>query len=1159
MGNNPEFFVGQSVKIGKSNIFIIRILFLLFFVGSTTVNAADKVLKTKINLQLENATIKSILSSIEKQTDYIFIYNVDIINSNLKKSISVKDGNIDYVLDILFDKLDVEIKIDGRQVYILKKATKIVEKPAPEKKSNRITGIITDEQNQTVIGANVIVNGSTIGTITDVNGFYSIEVPENGQLKISYIGYQTKIVDVSKGKGIVNVSIYPSEEVLEELVVVGYGSQKKSDVTGSIAQVKSTQIENTVSADIASSLQGKVSGVYIMNSGGQAGSGVDIQIRGVTSLSSTSDGKNVSPLWIIDGVPGDANTVNMNDVENIDIIKDGTAAAIYGVKAAAGVILVTTKRGTGQKKPKLSFNTYTGLSSAWRLPEMLNSDQYITLKNEQWATSAKGVPIGLSMDSIGKYPTTNWMKEMFRQGKVQNYDLNISGSTETSNYYIGGTYFKNEPSFIDNSLERYSFRINSDYKIAKWIKIGESLSFLYSKENPVGADAVYLNSIFRTPPMMPVYDEKNQPGGYGYVDAKSIGDYDGENPMTMQLTNRSMNYQNKLSGNAYATVYILPGLSVTGTFAGDFSFDNSKTVSLPYYLAENKNHATTDITVRFGIGWSMLFNVYANYVKDFGQHNINLTAGYEASQYAGSNLTGSGLDAKYGLLVLDQTNPDERNSGGGEWLGRSISQFGRFTYQYAGKYVVQTVVRRDGSDKFGPLNRYGVFPSVSFAWKLSEENFIKNIPVISFLKLRGGYGINGNDNIDQYQYESYMAGAKVYPYGTSSTVVNYSSIAASTKMANPYIQWERSRQFDCGLELGLFKNALFINVEPYLKSSDMMLFNKPLPLSSGLADYNQYSPTQVINTGNISNRGMDISVTYKGNIGKFHYSVGGNISTFKYTVDKLADDNPILESPVLAAGEKVSRTTVGQSSGYFYGYQCDGIFQTPEQVDEYNNNARAIAKEQNPDLTPGQLSAIYYNSSNTAPGDLIYRDLNNDGKITSDDRVKIGSPWPAATYGLQVTADYKGIDLKIASAGIYDRDVFNASKASMYQFSSYDYSTTTLALTRWTPENHSTTNYRIDGTDPNQNMSKPSSWYIEDGSFFRIKNVELGYTVPTVLTNKVGISRFRLYMSGQNLLTFTKYTGFDPEFGIGNAIRSGVDNGSYPQSKIYTMGLQVEF
>jgi TonB-linked SusC/RagA family outer membrane protein len=1127
-------------------------LFLVVFVNLSAIYSQEKIARTQITLQFENATIKSILNSIEKQTDYIFIYNADVINSNLKKSIRVKGGNLEEVLITLFKGLDVESKIDGRQVYLLKKTKAVEPKSTTEKKSNVITGLVTDEENQIVIGANIVVSGSTTGTITDLNGFFSIEASENAQLIVSYIGYETKLVDI-KGKSNLKISIHPAIKTLDELVVVGYGLQKKSDVTGSIVQVKAAEIENTPTSDIAASLQGKVSGVYIMNNSGQAGAGVDIQIRGVTSLS------GASTLWIIDGVPGDATTVNMNDVENIDIIKDGAAAAIYGVKAAAGVILVTTKRGIGQKKPKISFNTYTGSSSAWRLPEMLNSDQYITLKNEQW--SSTGVPRGLSLDSIGKYSTTNWMKEMFREGKVQNYDLNISGSTETTNYYFGGTYFRNDPSFVDNSLERFSFRINSDYKITRWLKIGESLSFLTSKANPVGAEGVYLASIFRAPPMMPVYDSANQPGGYGYVNYKDLGDYDGENPMSMQLTDQSVSNQHKISGNAYATLYILPGLTVTGTLAGDFSFDDSKSVSLPYKLAEEKkNHATTDIRIGFSKGWNMLFNVYANYNKEFGQHTVNLTAGYEASQYAGSNLNGNGVNAKYGLLVLSQTDIEGRTTGGTEWHGRSISQFGRFSYQYGSKYTLRAIVRRDGSDKFGPLNRYGVFPSVSLAWKLSEEEIIKNIPFISFLKLRGGYGINGSDNIGQYQYESYMATPKLYPYGTSSTVVNYSSIAASGRMANPSIQWERSKHLDSGLELGLFKNALFINIEPYKKSSDKMLFYKQLPLSSGLAEYNQYTPTQVINAGKITNRGVDISVTYKGNIGEFRYSLGGNVSTINYTVDELADNsNVLLASPVLAAGVQVSKTTVGQSSGYFFGYQCDGIFQTQEEVDQYNQNARDIAKENNPGLTPGQLSAIFYNSPNTAPGDLIFRDLNGDGKISPDDREKIGSPWPEATYGFQVTADYKGIDLRIASAGVYGRDVFNESKVDMYQFSNYDYSTTTMALTRWTPENRSTTNYRINGNDPNKNMSNPSSWYIEDGSFFRIKNVELGYTIPKKWSDKVGMSRFRIYISGQNLLTFTKYTGFDPEFGIGSALSAGVDGGSYPQSKIYMMGLQIEF
>jgi hypothetical protein len=337
-----------------------------------------------------------------------------------------------------------------------------------------------------------------------------------------------------------------------------------------------------------------------------------------------------------------------------------------------------------------------------------------------------------------------------------------------------------------------------------------------------------------------------------------------------------------------------------------------------------------------------------------------------------------------------------------------------------------------------------------------------------------------------------------------------------------------------------------------------MLFYKGLPYSSGRGKQYEDSPSQVINAGLISNKGLNLSVSYKGKVGDLKYSLNGNISTFHYTVDKLTDNNPLMNSAVLADGVQVSRTTVGQSGGYFYGYKCDGIFQSQQQVDDYNNLARQQAKVLNPGIGDAQLAMVYYNSPNTAPGDLIYRDLNNDGTITQADREKIGTPWPKATYGFQITADYKWFDLMIATSGIYKRDVFNAGKVRTFQFSSYDYSTTTDALSRWTPDNHSTTNYRINGDDPNKNMSNPSSWYIEDGSFFRVKNIELGFTLPNVWTDKIGMDRFRIYVSGQNIFTFTKYSGFDPEFGIGGATSAGVDNGSYPQSKVYLIGVQVD-
>jgi TonB-linked SusC/RagA family outer membrane protein len=1020
-----------------------------------------------------------------------------------------------------------------------------------EQNETLVTGRVTDLDNgQPLVGVTIVIQGTTSGTATDIEGRFSLKVTDtNAKLVFSYIGYETQVISIS---GITKLDVKLKEDVkiLDEVVAVGYGIVKKRDVTGSIAQVKADELDNIATTQIASALQGKVSGVYIMNNSGQAGAGVDIQIRGVTSMN------NVSPLWVIDGVPGDQGMVNMNDIETIDIIKDGAAAAIYGVKAAAGVVLVTTKRGLGQKKPKISFNAYTGVSEAWRLPTMVNSDEYITLKNEQW--SSKTLPVGFSLDSLGKYETTAWMDEMFKTGIAQNYDLTVSGSNETSNYYLGGSYFTEAPSFVDNSLDRYSVRINSDYKIAKWLKVGESLSMVYSKHDGINYEAGYLDGILRTPPMMPVYDEKNQPGGFGYVDYKALGDYDGENPMAIQLSTQGMSYHQKVSGNAFATATIIPGLTVTGTFSGDLSVDNSKTVRYPYKLADKKDHASTDINLSFGKGISMLSNVYANYIKDFGKHNINVTAGYEASKYEGNNLYGNGTGAKFGLEVLNQTEVEGRTTNGTEWLGRSVSQLGRLTYQYAGKYFLQGIVRRDGSDKFGTNNRYGVFPSVSAAWIMSEETFIKNIEAISFLKIRGGYGVNGNDNIGQYQYTSYLVSSMPYPYGTYSTVKQNSGVRLSSSFSNPNIMWERSKQLEFAAELGMFKNALFINAEIYNKSSDQMLFYQILPLSSGLGgQYDDY-PTQVVNAGLISNKGLDFSATYKGAFGDFKYSVSGNISTFSYRVEELTDNEALMSTAVLADRVEVSRTTVGDVGGYFYGYQSIGIFQSPEQVAEYNEMAKQRAKELNPNISESNLALIYYSKTNTAPGDLIYKDIDNDGTITQADRGKIGNPWPKATYGFQIMAGYKWFDFTLATSGIYKRDVFNASRASTYQFASYDYSTTTRALTRWTEENHSTTNFRINGDDPNKNLSNPSSWYVEDGSFFRVKNIELGFSVPKSLTNKIGLDRLRFYVSGQNVFTFTKYTGFDPEFGIGSATSAGVDGGTYPQSKVFLMGVQVD-
>ena len=1023
----------------------------------------------------------------------------------------------------------------------------------PEKDIQGITikgKVLSATDNSPLPGVNVTEQGTQNGTITDVEGKYSITVSNSSSIvHFSFIGYVTQEVPVA-GKEVIDILLVEDLKELDEVVVVGYGVQKKRDVTGSISHVDAAQIENTASPQIISALQGKAAGVFIMNNSGKAGGDFSILIRGITSLN------NAGPLWVIDGVPGDPGMVNMNDVAGIDIIKDGTAAAIYGAKAAAGVIFVTTKRGADQNKPKISFNAYSGVSKPWKLPEMVNSDEYVTLKNEQWSTS--GVPVGLSLDSIGKYETTDWMKEMFKTGKSQNYDLNISGSNEQSNYYLGFTYYKEEPSFVDNSYEKYSLRINSDYKITSWLKMGESLNLLASNLNPVADEGRYLDGLFRTPPMMPVYDENNQPGGFGFVDYRSLGDFDGGNPMATQLTSQGRSYTQKVGGNTYATASVLPGLKITATLAGNMSIGNSKYITLPYKLSDRKNYSTTDIGLGFGKGFDILGNIYANYDKAFGLHNFNFMIGYEASKSEGSDLSGNGSNAKFGLTTLNQTDVEGRTTGGGESWGRSVSQFGRATYQFGDKYILRAVVRRDGSDKFGPNNRHGIFPSFSAAWKVSEEAFMQNIAAISFLKVRGGYGVNGNDNIGQYRYAAYMVSGNAYPYGTFSNVKQNASMRMSSNFYNRDIQWEESRQLDFGVELGLFKNKLFLTTEVYKKSVEKMLFSKGLPFSSGLGNQYDDNPSQVINAGLIYSKGIDFLATYKGNVGDFKYTISGNISSFKYTVEELTDNNPIMTNSVLADQVQVSRTTLGESGGYFFGYMVDGIFQTPEQVNEYNTKARDIAKALDPEASQSKLDQIFYNSPQTAPGDLIYRDMDGNGIISQADRVKMGSPWPKAVYGLQITAEYKWFDFSVSATGIYKRDVFNAGKVRTHQFASYDYSTSKEALTRWTPENPSTTNYRIYGNDANKNMSNPSSWYIEDGSYFRIKNIQLGMTLPKAWTSRVKVEKLRVYASGQNLITITKYSGYDPEFGIGSPLGAGVDQGTYPSSKVVLFGIQID-
>jgi TonB-dependent starch-binding outer membrane protein SusC len=981
--------------------------------------------------------------------------------------------------------------------------------------------------NLPLTGVVVLEVGTQNGVVTDLDGNYSITVKnENSVLEFSMIGYLTESLTVGN-QSVLDVTMAEDIKSLNEVVLVGYGVQKKSSVTGAIAQLGNKDFENTAVPHIESALQGKAAGVYVMNSSGKAGAGADVMIRGAGTL-----GGGYGPLWIIDGVQSSSDKLNMNDVDKLEIIKDGTAAAIYGAKAANGVIMVTTKRGSG--KSKISFNSYLGTSSPWRLPKMVNSDELIQLKNEYYTNANLAVPDGYSLDSLGKYKTTDWFKAMFKPSRTQNYDLSFSGSNEKSNYYISANYYDVQGTFVDNSYTRYGLRLNSDHQINKWLKFGESANLTYAKTNPVDDEARYLDGIVRSLPMMPVYNPKNQPGGFGYVDYVKFGGYDGGNPMADQLSNKRLEDNYGANGNAYLTATLLKGLSVTGTMSGSYGGDYYKTKFLPYYYADKKSRTDAQMDEGYSMGWDLLSNVYTNYVRDFGKHSFNAMAGWETKQGASHNMDAHANNLNYNLWVLNQAPGDKRTVSGGEGVGERVqSFFGRLQYTYDNKYTLQGLVRRDASgDKFGPDNRYGVFPSVAASWLASNEEFLKNSNLLSYLKVRGGYGVNGSSEIDQFLFQAQYTSGANYPYGSGTDQHAYQGIYTK-RLANPAIKWQEVHQVDMGIDLGFFQNKLLFTIEPWQKKTFGLLYTSSLPLSSGLGAY-QNDPTYVLNVGNLQNRGLDLFGTFKQSIGDWNFSINANLSFVRNKVLSLENNDVFISSTrVLTASQPISYTSVGQPIGYFYGYKVDGIFQTQEQLD----NTPKI-------------------SSKTGLGDLIYRDINGDGKITEADKTIIGNPWPKATYGFGLYANYKWFDLTIAFSGVYKRDLFNSTRQTTHSLFS-DYSTTTRALDRWTPTNHSTSVFRMDAADPNGNSANPSSWYIEDGSFLRLKNLQVGVTLPKSLAKKFGMELFRVYGSAQNLLTFTKYQGLDPEFAIGNTSSTGVDSYNYPQPRTFIIGLQV--
>lgn len=1016
----------------------------------------------------------------------------------------------------------------------------------------QVNGTVTDETGMPVPGASVLEKGTNNGTTTDIDGKFTINVAPTATLQISFIGYTTQEIAVN-GQTTLNISMAPGLEELEEVVVIGYGTQKKSVVTGAISQVKAEQLENLPLTRIEQSLQGRTSGVLIAANAGQPGSSATVRVRGVTSFNAGSN----DPLWVIDGIivdNGGIGYLNQADIASIEVLKDAASQAIYGARAGAGVILVTTKKGKAGKL-QVNYNGYTGIQKASRKLDLLNARQYATLRNEAYANGYTNGNFQLPFPNASELGRgTDWQDIIFSDNATRSqHELSLSGGNDKSTFYMSFGILEQEGIVMPqiSNYTRKNLRLNSEHKVTKWLKVGQTVG--YSREKNIGLGNTNnefggpLASAVNLDPTSParVTDPTTQHNSNEYLNFPSVrddnGDYFGIPRVAQEMTNplayakvREGNYgwADNFVGNAFAEVQPIEGLKIRTTVGGKLSYWGSQSFTPISYL--NTNNYTQNNSLyretRKGFGWNI--ENTASYTKLIGNHNFSILVG----QGAYVDNISSGHGTTYRNLPVNTASEASFNWGIDPedqigWASTSpkhivTSLFARASYDYKEKYLFTGIIRRDGSSRFGDNNKYGVFPSFSAGWVLTKEDFWHDNKVLNQFKLRGGYGVTGNDNIGDFRYLATVSGGRNYTVGSgdqSSVVVGYSPDAPP----NPDLKWEETAQTNIGFDAILFRD-FNVTVEWYKKKTTGILQWVRLPGYVGATG----SPDG--NVGDMQNTGFELELGYRKKVGDLNISVNGNLSYLKNKVLSVGPDRTHNTGPGIQSAGPITRSEVGHSINAFYGYVTDGIFQNQAEIDAYTG-------------TDGGLIQPL-----ATPGDFKFKDLNGDGMINDLDRKFLGSPLPDYTFGITLNLDYKGFDLMAFGQGVAGNQIFQATRRLDIPTANWQ----TNALNRWTGEGTSNTYPKLSSGDPNGNFSKPSNFYLQDGDYFRLKVLQIGYSLPQNIIETIGLSKFRVYLQSENLVTFTKYTGFDPEIG-GDVM--GIDRGYYPQAQSFMIGCNLQF
>lgn len=1025
-----------------------------------------------------------------------------------------------------------------------------------------ITGKVTASEDGTpLIGATVMVVGSSTGTITDVNGDYTIEVASNEDvLSFRYVGYISREVTVD-AQSMIHVSLNLDITQVDEVVVTGYAVQKKKDLTGAISVVTSKDIKKANANSLSRALQGRAAGVTIMSTSGRPGADMNIRVRGVGSINN-----DAQPLVVIDGmITGTSALDGMNpeDIESLSILKDAAAAAIYGAQSSNGVILVETKKGKSGKL-NVDFSTRLGVSNIPRRMDIMNSDEYIDYYTKAYdthnsrffqdPTQQKVFPPAYSDSAraIYDYNYTDWQDLITVKNALnQNYRLGVSGGTENATFMLSGNFLKDEGILLNTNRQSTTFRVNTSFKLGKRITVGENFNFYMDNSRTEGSEDAFLISVI-TSPLMPVYNEKAK-GGFQGPDPAITGPNERTNPYAELILNEDYERSNGIFGNFFGEIELLKGLKFRTVLGLDYNNSLDTGWSPEYDLIQRSNpdaRLTEEVSLFNKLQWDQILS----YINSFGDHNISALVGHSIEDQLSNSISGAASNFTWeNLRTLSNGDPTKATVSQWKDPVTGESYFGRLTYDYRGKYLFTGTIRRDGSSKFGPANKWGTFPAFSAGWKVNED-FLRSVDQLNILKLRFGYGKSGNTPDDSFLYDTYISiyPEHVYTLGTGPISSNNGTAVFGAAPFYNYgwnsLQWEESTMTNIGLDVSAFRNKLQFSAEYYIKDQNKLLTYLPLQAVYGLSgDANP----PVINLGDLKNVGFEFNATYKKQEGSFNYSISANLTTVKNSVEYLPQTQQFNSDGINVAKE-------GHTIGSYWGYVAERILQVSDFETDGNGNLIIDETGKYTPLVPRQEDF-------TGPGDIKYKDLNHDGKINASDQTIIGKPIPDFTYGLSIDLSYLGFDLNMHFQGAQNLDLFNQfhSRGGLASgdVTTKDENKLLIVNDYWTPERPVDDQTGISLTDYNRN-NRISTWWVEDASFLRLRNLQIGYTLPSNLLNSIGISHMRVYVGGENLFVITKYRGYDPEVSSLDPLggESGlVDEGRYPIPRIMTVGLNVSF